>query len=97
MEFQPEIKGIICGSWFHDQEVLRTTPHLGPLNEPYLEHGGRIVATLGEAPSDSGFLDYDRNRRKAYEDGRFRPRITLAMWPRDAALRWAGQHPELDS
>ena len=97
LELQPRMKGILCASWFHDPEVLRETPHLAPLNEPYLEHGGRIVATLGPAPPDSGFLDQNPERRKLYESGKFRPRLTLAMWPRTAAIRWAQQHQELES
>jgi hypothetical protein len=96
LELQPRMKGILCASWFHDQDVLRDTPHLGPLNEPYLEHGGRIVATLGPAPADSGYLDQNPERRKLYESGQFRPRLTLAMWPRKDAIRWAEQHSELD-
>lgn len=96
LELQPEMKGILCASWFHDQAVLRETPHLAPLNAPYLEHGGCIVTTLGPAPPDSGFLDHNPERRKLYEAGQFKPRITLAMWPREAAIRWAEAHPELE-
>lgn len=96
LELQPEMKGILCSSWFHDPGVLRDAPHLGPLNEPYLEHGGRIVTTLGPAPADSGFLDHNPERRKMYESGQFNPRLGLAMWPRADAIRWANQHPELE-
>jgi len=76
--------------------VLRDTPHLAALNDPYLQHGGRILTTLGVAPPDSGFLDYNPERRKLYETGRFKPRITLAMWPRAAAIGWAAQHSEME-
>ena len=96
LELQPEMKGILCASWFHDPAVLRDTPHLAALNDPYLQHGGRILTTLGVAPPDSGFLDYNPERRKLYETGRFKPRITLAMWPRAAAIGWAAQHSEME-
>ena len=97
LELQPEIKGILCASWFHDQQVLRNTPHLAPLNEPYLNHGGRFVATLGPAPADSGFLEHNHERQELYENGQFRPLLTLAMWPRKAAIAWAQRQPELDN
>ena len=97
LELRPEMKGIMCASWFHDPAVLRDTPHLAPLNEPYLEHGGRIVTTLGPAPADSGFLEHNPQRRKMFESGEFRPRLGLAMWPRKAAIHWAEQHPELEN
>lgn len=93
---QPEMKGILCGAWFHDPAALRGAPHLAALNEPYLEHGGRIVTTVGEADPDSGFLKHNPERRKAYEEGKQRIRLTLAMWPRGAAIDWANQHPELE-
>jgi hypothetical protein len=96
LELQPEMKGILCSSWFHDPSVLHDAPHLAPLNEPYLEHGGRILTTLGPAPADSGFLDHNPERRKMYESGQFSPRLALAMWPRAAAIQWAKQHPELE-
>jgi hypothetical protein len=96
LELQPEIKAVATASWFHDPEMLRITPHIAPLNAPYLEWGGRILASIGEAPADSGFLDYNPERRKLYESGELRPRATLAVWPRQAAIRWAQQHPELD-
>lgn len=89
LELQPEMKGILCASWFHDQDVVREIPHLAPLNEPYLEHGGCIVTTRGPAAADSGFLQHNSERQKLYESGKFRPRLTLAMWPRKAALAWA--------
>jgi len=97
LELQPEMKGILCASWFHDPDVLRDTPHLAALNEPYLKHGGRIVATLGPAPADSGFLEHNYERQKLYENGQFRPLLTPAMWPRRAAIAWAQQRRELDN
>lgn len=96
LQAQPEIKAIACAAWFHDPEVVRRTPHLAPLNAPYLEWGGRILASIGEAPPDSGFLDYSPERRRLYESRELRPQATLAVWPRRAAITWAEQHPELD-
>ena len=96
LEVQPEILAIGTSSWFHDPAVVRQTPHLAPLNAPYLEWGGRIVGTMGEAPPDAGFLDYSPERRKLYESGQLRPRTTLALWPRKAAIAWAREHPELE-
>jgi hypothetical protein len=96
LALQPEAKGILCAGWFHDPQALREAPHLAALNEPYLAHGGRVITTIGPAPENSGFLDHNPERRKRYESGEFRPRLTLAMWPRTAAVAWARAHPELD-
>jgi hypothetical protein len=96
LAMQPEMKGIMCSAWFHDPAALRDAPHLAALNEPYLEHGGRIVTPVAAAKEDSGFLKFNPERRKLYEQGKLRINLTLAMWPRAAALRWAEQHPELE-
>jgi hypothetical protein len=96
LEVQPEIKGIMCASWFHDPNALKRNPHLTWINEPYLDFGGRIVATLGPAPVESGFLKFNPERREQFERGELKLLTTLAMWPRKAALEWAAAHPELD-
>jgi hypothetical protein len=93
--FQPEMKGILCGSWFHDPAIVAELPHLSALNEPYTRHGG-FVTTVGPAPEDAGFLQNNPERRKQYEDGTFRPLLGLAMWPRKDAIEWAREHPELE-
>ena len=96
LALQPEMKGILCSAWFHDPAALREAPHLAALNEPYLQNGGRILASVGEAKEDSGFLKFSPERRKLYEEGKLRVNLTLAMWPRAAAIRWAEQHHELE-
>jgi hypothetical protein len=52
---QPGIKGIMCATWLHDPVAMEMYPHLGPLNEPYLNLGGKLVTNLGAAPPESGF------------------------------------------
>ena len=95
LAFQPEIKGIMCASWLHDPGAWKDAP-LAWINEPYVEWGGKIVAPLGPAPVESGFLKFNPERRKRLERGELKLMTTLAMWPRKAALAWAGAHPELD-
>ncbi len=93
---QPEMKGIMCSAWFHDPAALRDAPHLAALNEPYTQHGGRILTAITEAREDSGFLKFNPERRKLYEAGQLKICLTLAMWPRAAAIRWSEQHLELE-
>ena len=95
LALQPEIKGIMCASWFFDPEARKDAPHLAWINEPFLEFGGRIVAILGPAPVESGFLKFNPERREQFERGELNLRTTLAMWPRKAALAWAAAHPDL--
>jgi hypothetical protein len=96
LALQPEIKGIMCASWFHDPTARKDAPYLAWINEPYLDWGGRIVATLGPAPVDSGFLKFNPDRRARFERGELKLTTTLAMWPRKAVLAWASAHLELE-
>jgi hypothetical protein len=96
LELQPDMKGIMCAAWFHDPAALREAPHLAALNEPYLQHGGRIITTVGLATPESGFLKHNPERRRLYENGQLRIHLGLAMWPRKAALAWAAEHSELE-
>ena len=93
---QPGIKGIMCATWLHDPVAMEMYPHLGPLNEPYLNLGGKLVTNLGAAPPESGFTKYNSFLRDLYERGKVTFKSVLAMWPRKAAIEWAQQNSTLE-
>jgi hypothetical protein len=95
LAMQPEVKGIFAEAWFLDPAAVRDNAHLAWLNEPYVECGG-VRTTAGMAPQDSGFLDRNENRKRAFEAGALQYRFGIGLWPRAAALRWADSHPEWD-
>jgi hypothetical protein len=97
LELQPEMKDILCAAWFHDPSALRDAPHLAPLNGPHLQWGGRILTSLGPAPPDSGMLKYSPERRKQFDAGALKINLTLAVWPRKAAIDWALNNRDLES
>ena len=88
MALQPEIKGLITASWFHSPDTFRVSPHLSWLNDVFLQNGG-IVATIGDAELDCGVFARSPERRRAYQEGRFKPTIGLIVWPREEMIRWA--------
>lgn len=91
---QPRMRAIVGHAWFFDSAALRDQPHLEPLNRPFITEGG-MIALLGPAPPESGVLEGNAARKQEYLAGRLQYRYGLAIWPRDAALRWAKAHPEL--
>lgn len=93
LELQPEVRGLLAYAWFHDPAAVRDYPHLEALNEPYVNHGGLIIL-LGPAPPSSGVLERNAQRGADYLAGKVQYRYGFAMWPRDAAIRWADCHPE---
>ncbi len=88
MELQPGIRGLIGSSWFYSDETVEITPHLAWLRNFYLANGA-ILVHLGLAARDAGFLDGSAKRRELYENGTYRPRNAMIVWPRGAMLSWA--------
>jgi hypothetical protein len=95
LALQAGVKGILAEAWFLDPAALRDNPHLAWLNEPYVDLGG-VRTTIGPAPPDSGYLDRNADRQRAFDAGELRYRLGIGLWPRKAALRWAELHPEWD-
>jgi hypothetical protein len=88
-------RGVMMASWLFCSTTAEVTPRLGWLRR-IPEEGGALLVDLGEAPADSGFLTGSEERRKMYEEGRYRPRMTCVLWPREALIRWAAGRPERD-
>lgn len=94
LALHPEVKGILTESWLHSPETFRISPHLAWLNRPFLDHGG-LVVEIGAASETSGVFTGSRERKRLYDEGKFRPTTAMAVWPRAAVLDWAMSHPEL--
>lgn len=96
VEKQPAVRGVLMSSWLWCESTARVTPRLEWLRRIPLE-GGALIAALGPAPADSGFLTGSEERRRLYEEGAYRPRIGCVLWPRTALIAWANRHPEFDT
>jgi hypothetical protein len=94
LQLQPDVLALVAYAWFHDPAAVRDYPHLEVLSQPYLNHGGLITA-LGPAPASSGVAEGNAQRSADYQVGKVQYRYGFAIWPRDAAIRWADDHPEL--
>src|SRR3954465_314551 len=93
LALKPNIKALVTESWLHSPETLRVSPHLAWLNKPFVECGGMIVE-LGDASEANGVFTGSAERRRLYEEGRFRPTTAMVIWPRSAMLDWAANHTE---
>jgi hypothetical protein len=94
LEMQPHILGFGACSWFRSPGVHRVSPHLAWLSAVFVENGG-LVVEAGRDDPDSGVLARSATRRTLYQSGKFVPTRGLVMWPREAMIAWARQHPEL--
>jgi hypothetical protein len=95
LEKQPNILGVMVGGWWYCDATAQVSPHLAWLPRTP-RSGGALLADLGPAPADSGFLVGSDERRKLYEQKLYQPRLTCVLWPRKGLLEWANRHPEFD-
>jgi hypothetical protein len=91
---QPENKGLLGVSWFYSKALYRSTPHMRWTRDFFTARGA-LMAEMEHASDDAGFLTGSAKRRALFEQGKFRPRLTLVIWPRDAMLAWAETRPDL--
>jgi len=92
MKLQPQIKGILTGSWFYCPNTHRITPHLAWTTRIFLENGA-LMTNIGPADPKAGFLEGARGRQELYESGQYRPTETILLWPRENILHWLESHP----
>ena len=95
LERQPHIRALMLGSWMFCKSTAIVSPHLAWLRRTP-EEGGALIAGLGPAEADAGFLTGSQERRKMYDEGTYRPQLTCVLWPRKQLIAWANRHPEFD-
>ena len=95
MELQPEIRGFVGQAWFFAPETYRISPHLAWLRATILDNGG-FATTVGETSAPEVATRLSIRRRQEFEVGSFRPKEGLVVWPREAMIRWANEHPEFN-
>ncbi len=95
MEKQPDVRALMSTAWFYGESTAQVSPHLAWLRT-FPQSGGALIVDLEPAPEDAGFLVGSVQRRKAYEEGSYRPRIGCMLWARNDLIAWANQHPEFD-
>ncbi len=92
MRLQPQIKGIITGSWFYSPETHRVTPHLGWTTRIFLENGA-LMTNIGPADPGAGFIQGSKEREQLYQSGQYRPTETILLWARKDVLNWLTNRP----
>lgn len=94
MALQPEVRGLAAGGWLHSPDTMAVSPHLTSFNRLFMDNGA-LITTIGPADPDCGVFYRSPERRKLYDEGKFKPTIGLVLWAREDMLAWAAAHPEL--
>jgi hypothetical protein len=88
LECNPGHLGWFSCSWLVDPALEQISPHLSYLRTVPANNGGAIFYMKDDPEGKTGALAKSRTRRRLFREGRYRPRIYLRVWPRDAAIRW---------
>lgn len=87
LELNPEIKGVVCGSWLYDPALEAISPHLSYMREMQ-QSNGALVFFVGIS-IDGGALSKSRTRQALYKQGKYTPKSYCVIWPRRSLLDWA--------
>lgn len=93
LEMNPRYAGISTNSWFHSVAVREAFPRLAWMRDVFLDGGAYAIDFEAGHAEDIGYNS--AKRKELNEQGKFLPRHTLVLWPRDAVLTWAASRPDL--
>lgn len=96
LELQPSLRGFVAEAWFYSPDSVAASPHLAWAPKLFHDWDGVLVVT-GAAGKESGVFERGQTRERMAREGRFRPTLGLAIWPRAAMLRWAAHYAETTS
>lgn len=86
----PDVKGMVGGSWFYDTEIERVSPRLAYLRRGPLENGAKIFYWGGNPADNIGNATAtSETRRKLVAEGKYKPVAYMMIWGRNELLDWA--------
>lgn len=91
-EIHPDAKGMFGGSWFYDPAVLQISPRLAYLQSVPLQGGAQSFLVASEGEHVHNAIATSPTRRKLYEEGRYKPKSYMLIWPKDRQISWAAAH-----
>ena len=94
LKLNPNIKGMLGGSWFYDPKLGIVSPRLKYLRDVPCRSGAEIFYVSKEG-KNSGALSRSKSRLKLFEEGKYTPKSYLLIWPRKEVITFAEENKEL--
>lgn len=93
LERHPALTGITSNAWFHSEALRDPFPRLIWMRDVFTSADAYAVDL---EPGHAEDISHNSAKRKElYEAGKFMPRHTLVLWPRESVLAWAAARPDL--
>jgi hypothetical protein len=87
----PDNAGLVGASWYYDRAVGGISPHLAYLRDVPAQHGALFLDAGAGAEAKANALVGSQRRRARIEDGSYKPRTVMMVWPRRALLTHLAQ------
>jgi hypothetical protein len=82
----PDSAGLVGASWYYDRAAGDISPHLAYLRNVPAEHGALFLDVGATAEATANAVARSKQRRARFEDGTYKPRTVMMVWPRRALL-----------
>lgn len=91
LERNAGVLGVMGVSWWFDPALGDVSPRISFLRELPRSGGARLFRAGADAHSVGNALANSKERRTAFETGRYRPMNWIMLWPRENLLDWASR------
>ncbi len=92
LKANPEMKGLIGGSWFYDPQMDQISPSLSHLRTLPVQYGGKAYQSTTTEQDWRLAAANSPQRTKLILEGKYKPVHYVIIWPRKGMLQWAEEH-----
>lgn len=85
----PEVRGVMSSSWWHDPQVAEVSPELAFIDEDPRKWGARVLFVGENQTATADATRFSKQRMMLHTHGLYHPRIYLLVWARQDILAWA--------
>jgi len=89
LKLNRHIKGLFGGSWFYDPQIEKISPRLGYLRTLPIANGAQTFYEGSDQDDVVKALHKSPTRRRYHENGQYRPKKYILVWPRYELISWA--------
>lgn len=89
LRVNPDVKGLMGSSWWHDPALASISPDLWFLTEVPLEGGARLMRAGTNKTASRDAMRFSTRRTSLHENGDYNPQVYMFVWPRAELLKWA--------
>ncbi len=91
LEMNPQVRGLMAGSWWFDPRMEKITPILKKMGDLMLGNGALLFRYGPDSSSLKNALANSPARQKLYDQRQYFPETHFVVWPRDSLTEWAGR------